>query len=467
MNTKQFLFFLTFIFSIVSCSEDSDIIVSRNLQQYIEENANVEYEAVIACAANADANTELAYIFYYPEEGATDVRYYELTDSTLVKTEFVNYRRKSLDSETVFGGKLERFSRAGSVENWCLITYKKEGILRVSEPIKLNNTSKSTTYLEEVSINYTTTIEPNFTWQDETLDDNTTYFQVISDEEDKFISGTYTENTFFQYYDTANVTLNINTTTPKMLVEDEVYNFTMMGIDKDNWVNLIIEEQFIPRNLEEYIATKTAIVEDAILAFAGNANGNENETYIYFQPVEGAFDYRYYETKDTLAIQTNYANYKRKSLTDITQFNNTFRRFTNASSDEVWCLVTYIVDGKLYISEPIQTKNKLKETEWTTEIEPTYPETLKPLFTWEDGKHNDNAVYLQVFTKSDDTLLSGTFTTEKKFQYYNESNVIKENNIHTETPPVLILDDEYKFTLFGISSDNWVNLVIQYTFIVE
>ena len=467
MSTKQFLFIITLIFSIVSCSEDTDIGVARNLQEYIDQTTTVEEKAVVACAANAASNTSLTYIFYYPEEGASDIRYYELTDSSLDKNEFLNYRRQSLESEAVFGGKLARFSRSGASETWCLVTYVKEGVLRISEPIKLNNISKPTEYSDEVTINYKTTLEPNFTWEDGTIKENVIYFEVITDVEDAFISGTYTTDRFFQYYDESNVlaTPKINVTTPENLVADEIYNFTMMGVSEDNWVNLIIEEQFIPRNLEEYVAANTDKTLATAIAFAGSANGNKEVTYVYFYPITGAFNYRYYETENTTVDATDFSNYKRRSLTDAVQFGGKFRRFTNNSSDEVWCLVTYVADGKLHISAPIKTKNNTRATEWTTAVDIVYPETLKPVFTWFDGAFAENESYFQVVTQSDNTFLSGTYTTEKTFQYYNEANVT--GKIHTVTPPVLVLDADYKFFLYGLSTDNWINLIIQNTFIAQ
>ena len=207
--------FLIICISILSCSQDSDITVSRNLQEYINENQNVVENKVLAFAANAEANTGLTSIFYYPEAGASDIRYYELTNSSLDENNFVNYRRQSLDSEEVFGGKLERFSRSGSSESWCLVTYIKEGVLRISEPIKLNNSSKTTVYSDDVTIDYSSTLEPNFTWEDGLRNESVTYFQVFTDEEEAFISGTFTEDTFFQYYDETKD--NINATRPKKL----------------------------------------------------------------------------------------------------------------------------------------------------------------------------------------------------------------------------------------------------------
>ena len=464
MDFKKIVFFLTCI-SIFSCSQDTDISVARNLQEYMNENLKVEENTVFACAANASSNTSLTYIFYYPEAGASDIRYYELTEASFDKDNFINYKRESLESEMTFGNKLGRFSRSGSSENWCLVTYKINGVLRISDPIKLNNTSKATAYSNDVLINYKTTLEPNFTWEDTITNESVNYFQILTDEAQDFISGTYTEDTFFQYYDETNVTLNINDTTPPELVADEIYNFTTFGIGEDNWVNIIIEEQFIPLNLKEYVALNSERELDTLLAFAGNANGNKQETYIYFYPIEGAYEYRYYETENAMADPTEFANYKRRNLSHIPKFGGKLRRFSNTSSDELWCLVTYLADGKLHISPAIKTKNLTRTTVWSTDIDPTYPEVLKPVFTWSDTSFAESEQYFQVFTQNDDVFLSGTFTTETKFQYYNESNVVRK--IHLDTPPSLVIDDTYKFYLYGLSADNWVNLVIQKSFTAE
>lgn len=465
MKLKYLVTFVCFSLLIFSCSEDSDTIVARDLQGYIDENSDKEMDTVIACAANAEGNTALNYIFYYPEEGATDIRYYETIDTSVDENDYNNYRRQSLSSEAVFGGKLQRFSRSGATETWCLVTYIKRGKLHISDPIRLKSTTKTTEYSNDVTIAYKTNTEPNFTWQDGTIDENVIYFQVISDAEDEFKSGTYTNDKFFQYYDTSNVVLNINTTTPETLVEDEVYNFTMMGVSEDNWVNLIIEEQFIPKNLEEYVADNSDKTLDSLTAFASSANGNKEQTYIFFNSITGAFNYRYYETENTTVDKTDFSNYKRRSLPESTVFGSKLRRFTHESSDEVWCLVTYITEGKLHISEPIKTKNNSRQTQYSTEVEIIETAPLMPVFNWTDGTFKENTTYFQAISKNDNTFLSGTFTTEKTFQYYNETNIT--GKIHTVTPENLITDSTYKLALYGISQDNWVNLVIQTSFIAK
>ncbi|MFL3660527.1 MAG: hypothetical protein ACI6PN_02130 [Polaribacter sp.] len=466
MVFKKIIFLFTCVL-LGACSQDTDLTIARNLQEYISENTTVAEGAVLAWAANKKENTDLTYIYYAPEIGASDFRYYELKDASLAMDVFLNYERKSLENSVVFDKKLNRFSRSGSSENWCLVTYKKEGGLQISAPIKLNNKTKTTVYSNAVSIAYKTTVEPNFTWEDAAIDDNMFYFQTISDASSTMLSGTFTRDTFFQYYDTSNVLVspNLNTEAPKALVADDIYNFMMMGIGPDNWVNMIVEEQFIPRNLEEYITINADKEITATRAFAGTANGNKGETYIYFEPIGAAFDFRYYETEDTSVSPSDFSNYKRRSLTDISQFDGEFRRFSHSSAAEVWCLVTYISEGKLHISAPIRTKNQTRQTEWKTTVAIDNTTTLKPVFTWLDTSDAESETYFQVFTKKDASLLSGTFTVENTFQYYNEDNII--GKIHTGTPEELVLDEDYKFFLFGISSDNWINMVIQNIFIAQ
>ena len=40
-------------------------------------------------------------------------------------------------------------------------------------------------------------------------------------------------------------------------------------------------------------------------------------------------------------------------------------------------------------------------------------------------------------------------------------------NITEETPPSLLSQEDYYFTLMGVSEDNWVNVLGQRTFTVE
>lgn len=246
MIKKYYLVLIAIVISCISCSEDNDISTPRNLQEYIDTFNTDNLGNVIACAANADGNSSQTYIFYYPEEGATDIRYYEADSLNIAdENDYSKYKKNSLTIEDVFGGKLARFSRSGADENWSIVTFLLDGQLHISNPIRLKNATVPTSWESEVDINQAQSLQPLFTWSDFGITDNDIYFQVISDEDDIFISGTYTYDNDFQYYDTFNVVLNINTETPADLVLDDTYNFTLMAVSEDNWVNLVIQNAFV------------------------------------------------------------------------------------------------------------------------------------------------------------------------------------------------------------------------------
>ena len=60
-----------------------------------------------------------------------------------------------------------------------------------------------------------------------------------------FLSGTYTFDTHFQYYNLDNVVLNITEGTPPNLTKGVQYKFTVMDVSEDNWVNTIFVAPFI------------------------------------------------------------------------------------------------------------------------------------------------------------------------------------------------------------------------------
>ena len=467
MDFKLFLISVFASFFFLSCSEDNDVSVSRNLQEYIESSSTKDLGEVVAFAASASGSTSLSYIFYYPEKGATDIRYYEADSLDVDEKDFSNYKRQILAVENVFGGKLQRFSRSNSDENWCLITYEINGKLHKSNPIRLKNATKSTIWTDKVTIEFPNKLTPRFIWTDQGITGNETYFQVITEEEEEtFLSGTFTHDTFLEYLDTTNVVADINEEeTPESLVEDKEYLFTMMGISEDNWVNLVIQETFIPRNLEEYLDIHSTKTIEVATAFAASASANLS--YIYYYPLFGTSDMRYYETESTSVDENDFSKYRRKNLSDEAVFGGKLRRYSRTNSQGSWSIITFVIGDLLYKSNPIKIKIDEKPTEWFTDENVTIDtkERLKPTFTWIDGSYNENESYFQIFTNNTGDFLSGTFTVNKTFQYYDISNTI--SNINTENPPELIFDSEYKFTVMGLSTDNWVNLMIQQSFIAE
>ena len=154
------------------------------------------------------------------------------------------YKPIDLEQEDVFNGYLERFIRNNDTENWCVVTYETEGRIHVSNPIRIKNNTKPTEWSESVTIDLENPLMPKFIWKDGITPENAIYFQVISDTNNNFISGTYTFDRLFQFYKLDNVVLNITNQELPVLNSQENYNFTMMGVSEDNWVNLVIQKTF-------------------------------------------------------------------------------------------------------------------------------------------------------------------------------------------------------------------------------
>jgi hypothetical protein len=68
---------------------------------------------------------------------------------------------------------------------------------------------------------------------------------VVSDTAGNLVSGTYTEQKHFQFYGLNNVVMNGHDVQPPPTSRpDSAYTFTLMGVSKDNWVNLMAMEPF-------------------------------------------------------------------------------------------------------------------------------------------------------------------------------------------------------------------------------
>jgi len=230
--------------SVVSCQNDEQVDGFQNLQTYIDANSQSPLDEVIACAASDPDDRAISYAFYYPVIGATDIRYYESETVAIDPNDFSLYSRKELANEPVFGGKLERFVRTDSEEAWCIVTFKLQGTLHISNPIRLKNGTKPSEWTDDVAIDLSQSGAPKFSWNDGTIVENSIYFQVITDVQNHFLSGTYTYEKYFQYRNMVNVVLDINTEVPPDLEVGQDYNFVLMGVSEDNWVNLVVQNTF-------------------------------------------------------------------------------------------------------------------------------------------------------------------------------------------------------------------------------
>lgn len=228
----------------ISCSKKS---AKNSLERYINDNASLEQTDLIACAANLSLlASDLTYptdVFFYPIPGSYNFRYFECEDLA-DGNDYSKYYEKETPQARVFNGYLYKFKNSSfEGERMGIVTYESAGKLHISSPIRLKTNVKPTEY------NYTDlqiqedSITPNFTWQDGKIKENVIYFQVISDTLGNLISGTYTYEKTFTFYNLSNVVLNITKGTPE-LKPNRKYHLLIMGVSEDNWVNLIFERAF-------------------------------------------------------------------------------------------------------------------------------------------------------------------------------------------------------------------------------
>ncbi len=231
MNRFCVIFFL---WVFLSCSSDK-IGIENTLEQYVK-NEEVILDNVISCAAsNEDEN--LVSVFLYPRNGISNIQYFETENALVDKDNFENYTLVEQELLDVFNGYLKKFDVMITAEKWVIVTFEEEGEINISNPIRLKQISKPTEFLpQNITVDNTLSM-PAFSWRDGLYDDTKIYFQVISDVQNNLLSGTYTYEKMFTYYDLDNVVLNITRNTPPDLVNDDPYRFTLMGVSEDNWVN--------------------------------------------------------------------------------------------------------------------------------------------------------------------------------------------------------------------------------------
>jgi len=227
---------------ILSCSTDAEKLLAPTLDSAIA-SKEVVVDNVIACAAS-NAEDDLISVFFYPRPGTTNFKYFETVDVSVDKNDFENYIPVDFPIRDVFNGFLKKFEISSVNEKWVIIAFDEGGKTHLSNPIRLKQDTKPTEYITlNVSVEASTNM-PNFSWQDGRFSDTKIYFHVVSDIANNLLSGTYTFERNFQYYNLDNVVLNVTKGTPPTLKPGTSYNFTLLGVSEDNWVNLFSEVPF-------------------------------------------------------------------------------------------------------------------------------------------------------------------------------------------------------------------------------
>ncbi len=241
MKHIAYIFFLLLVYS--SCTEDDQIIASIQLADVIE-NQSFQIDNVIACASGS-ANDDEFIVYLYPRPGVTDIRYFETNSASDDKNDYRLYTEVELPIMDVFNGHIMAFTNQSPNEKWVIVTFMDQGVLQLSNPIRLKHKSQNTLFSSNIEVDHSESLMPMFNWEEIVNIEDAIYFQVVTDDSNQFLSGTYTFEDKFQYYNLDNVVLNVTEEEPPNLVANERYGFTLMGVSLDNWVNVLGDLDFI------------------------------------------------------------------------------------------------------------------------------------------------------------------------------------------------------------------------------
>lgn len=236
---------LVFLWGLFSCSTDQENAVANDLATFLQGQA-FEVDNVIACAAGNE-NPRKVSVYVYPRPDARNIQLYLTESASVGKNDFSAYVKEESTLIDVFNGYLLRYEIEPENEKWAIITFEEGGKQHLSNPIRLKQLTKPTEYRSDnITLNLQMPLMPQFIWQDGRFDDTKIYFHVVSDAADNLFSGTYTFEKNFQYYKLNNVVLNITEEVPPALILGNSYNFTLLAVSEDNWVNLFSVLEFIP-----------------------------------------------------------------------------------------------------------------------------------------------------------------------------------------------------------------------------
>ena len=253
----KYTFYLLFLCTFLSCRKQTieENTIIDNLADYITDNPDnrLVRDSLIACALGGQmglfTNESLPVsILFYPEGNASDFKYFETENIEVNPEDLENYQLKELGDSPIFNGYLRRFERAAIDRNtWGRVTFIKDGNLHISNAIRLKYNDKPTEYNPDLlAVDQSEKLAPNFTWEDGVIPENVIYFHALLDASGELVSGTYTFDRQFQFYNLSNVVLNIrDINPPPSLTPNEAYTLVIMGVSIDNWVNLLLETSFI------------------------------------------------------------------------------------------------------------------------------------------------------------------------------------------------------------------------------
>lgn len=213
----------------------------------------VQRDSLIACAASGqhgflqEASGQPVSVIYLPVPESGETWYFETEGPVTDKSDLSQYQRRSLETKPLLNGFLRKFIHpGGSAETLGIVATVSGGKLFLSNEIAIKSASQPTDFNpDDLSVDSSQPLMPAFAWESSRKGQDAIYFHVVSDAGNNLISGTYSLDRNFQFYDLSNVVLNINETDPAPILQSgKDYTFSVMAVSEDNWVNALWSKGF-------------------------------------------------------------------------------------------------------------------------------------------------------------------------------------------------------------------------------
>jgi hypothetical protein len=238
----------------IACDENETEDPGYSLRQYIKDcgEPTIQLDSILSFATEVlpryiENTGDPISIFFYPIGNPEEFKYFESNKYTTNLNDLTIFFEKPLELRSEFNGYLMRFLHTGiDFPRWGRITYKKNGMIYISSPVSVNSLTDSSEYFPGVAdIDLSVPGSPFFSWERDTIAGTSSYFEIVSDLSGNLISGTFTNDKHFRFYDLSNVILNIHDVSPPpILSPGTTYRFTVMGIGHDYWVQMVYDTIF-------------------------------------------------------------------------------------------------------------------------------------------------------------------------------------------------------------------------------
>lgn len=238
------LYILSIIVLAFNTSCNNDDPTPTNLKSYLNSKSN-KIDDVIACAASSEDEKQ-TLVYFYPRPNTSNFRLYLANSSEILKTDTENYTLQNIEDKSAIGNTLRVFTiNSEQQQVWAIVSFEENNQISYSNPINLKHISSPTIYNDDIII--TKNENPSFEWENILGKDNTTnaiFFEVINNNQNQLISGTYTLEPKYEYLNNQNVVLIITPENTTKLNPSEDYEFLVLGVSEDNWVNFISTTSF-------------------------------------------------------------------------------------------------------------------------------------------------------------------------------------------------------------------------------